>query len=426
MIGYIRTIRAFGPVVGLYFVATALVGFAFDGGVYAVLLNLFLVRLGYGPELIGLINSAGTLTFALSSLPAGALGERFGSRRIMMLGIGIMLGGGVLQPLADTIPQDWRLPWLLVNGVALYFGLALFFVNTAPFVMQIVGAAQRNRVFSLQTALISLAAFGGSLAGGLLPPTAAAVLGTTLSSPAPYRYALLVAGLALIPALFAIRAARPPALPAPVVTDRPAAPAGAATVAVSITGLLIIMALVRLLQIAGLAATNTFYNVYLDSVLLLPTAQIGAIVAAGRLLGVPAALATSALAARFGNRGVVIGTSLATSLAILPIAFIPHWSAAAFTFVGVTGLSWIRYAASIVYFLEIVPPARRATVSGVTEMAAGLCFTAVAFGGGYMIAALGYQALFLTGAALTAISALAFWLAFRRHEPRPEPAIATT
>jgi predicted MFS family arabinose efflux permease len=164
-----------------------------------------------------------------------------------------------------------------------------------------------------------------------------------------------------------------------------------------------------------LAALTTFFNVYLDSELLLPTAQIGAIIACARLLGVPAALATSALTARFGNRAVVIGASIGTALSILPVALIPHWGAAGLSFVGVVGLSWIRYAASTVYFLELVPPSRRATVSGVTEMAAGITFTVLTFGGGYAIALFGYRSLFLAGAVLTGISALVFWLAFRRR-----------
>jgi predicted MFS family arabinose efflux permease len=185
--------------------------------------------------------------------------------------------------------------------------------------------------------------------------------------------------------------------------------------AASIVGLLALIALVRLLQVSGLAALTTFFNVYLDSELLLPTAQIGAIIACGRLLGVPAALATSALTARFGNRAVVIGASLGTALSILPIALIPHWGAAGLSFIGVIGLSWIRYAASTVYFLELVPPARRATVSGVTEMAAGITFTVLTFGGGYAIVLLGYRSLFLVGAVLTGLSALVFWRAFRRR-----------
>ena len=62
----------------------------------------------------------------------------------------------------------------------------------------------------------------------------------------------------------------------------------------------------------------------------------------------------------------MIWASIGTALSILPIAFIPHWGAAGLSFIGVVGLSWIRYASSMVYFLELVPPRRRATVSGVT------------------------------------------------------------
>jgi MFS family permease len=173
---------------------------------------------------------------------------------------------------------------------------------------------------------------------------------------------------------------------------------------------------VRVLQVAGLAATSTFANLYLDTALHVPTAQIGLVLALGRLAGVPAALITASLSARFGNRNVVIGATLATSVGMLPITFIPHWGAAALSLMAVFSLSSIRYAASMVYFLDLVPRSRRAVVVGVTEMAAGVCFTGLTFGGGYIIALLGYQALFLLGSTLSALSALAFWLAFRRRE----------
>ena len=90
-------------------------------------------------------------------------------------------------------------------------------------------------------------------------------------------------------------------------------------------------------------------------------------------------------------------------------------AAAALSFIGVICLSWIRYSASIVYFLELVPPARRPLVSGVTEMAAGICFTLVTLGGGYAITLFGYRSLFLTGAALTFLGGVVFGLAFRRQ-----------
>src|SRR5262245_5551920 len=206
---FVQELRLLSPTVARYCTTIAVVGFAIDGGIYAVLLNLYLLRLGYGTEQIGLINAVGTLTFGLSSLPAGALGARWGSRRMLLIGLCMLLVGCGLIPFADMIAPAWRLPWLLVNEIVLYIGLALYFVNTAPYIPAVVSTTQRNQIFSLQTGLLSLAAFVGSLVGGLLPPTVAALLGASNEQPAPYRYALLVAGLALLPAILAFRGARP-------------------------------------------------------------------------------------------------------------------------------------------------------------------------------------------------------------------------
>jgi MFS family permease len=415
---YLDGLRALGPAVGLYLIAVALVGFVVDGGVFAVLLNLYLLRVGYGPAEIGLVNAAGTLAFAVASLPAGALGERIGTLRALIIGMVLMLVSSTLLPLADVLPPEVRLPWLMVTLSVSYIGLALFFVNTAPFLLGAVAADQRTKVFGLQTALLSLAAFLGSLVGGLLPPLLAGLLGVDANAAAPFRYALMLSGLALLGAIAAARAITPQATAPPA--ERPAAAMGAPVVAGSILGLLLLITLVRLLQVAGLAATTTYFNVYLDAELLLPTAQIGAIIAAGRLLGVPAALAVPWLTGRFGKPAVAIGATLASALAILPLALIPRWEAAAISFVGLVGLSWIRYSATIVYILELVPPTRRATASGLSEMASGICFTLITFGGGYMILLLGYRSLFLTAAAVTALSALVFWLAFRGRTPYAE------
>ncbi len=409
-------LRQLRPDLGRYYLAVSLLGFAIDGGVYAVLLNLFLARLGYGPEVIGLVNAAGMVVFALASLPAGIVGERWGSKRIMLAGLGLLVAGAVLLPLADLLPAVARLPWLITMLSCLYLGLALAFVNTAPMLLGLVAPDQRNQAYSTQTALLGLASFVGSLLGGLLPTVVSVLTGVALDQPMPYRYGLMVAGVTLIPALLAVARIQPGAVP-----EMPAPPTGApgTQAAPSILGLLSLIALVRILQIAGLAVTSTFSNLYLDVELHVPTAQIGVLLASGRLISVPAALTSAALSARFGNRNVVIGASLATAVGMLPLALIPHWGAAWFSLMIVAGLSGVRYAASMIYFLDLVPPNRRATTAGVTEMAAGICFTALTFGGGYIITLLGYRALFLLGAALTGLSALVFWALFRGRRGHP-------
>ena len=66
--------------VRLYLMANALFGFVLFGGIYPLLYNLYLLRLGYNTQFVGLANATGALCFALSSLPSGMLGGRWGSR----------------------------------------------------------------------------------------------------------------------------------------------------------------------------------------------------------------------------------------------------------------------------------------------------------------------------------------------------------
>lgn len=421
---FARGLRDLGPTVVRFLIATGLVGFAIDGGVYSVLMNLFLLRLGYGPAEIGLVNSAGTFTFALASLPAGLVGARWGSRTTVLLGLAMMLAGATLLPIAGALDAALRLPWMIGNGIVLYLGLALYFVNTAPLLLGAVTPERRTQIIGLQTAIISLSAFAGSLVGGLLPPLFARMLRTDLGAAGPYAYALSVAGLSIAGAIVAI-AGTSPALARGAAARPDAAPAAAPKGLVgAFLGLLAMIALVRTLQVAGVAAVTTYTNVYLDDALLVPTALIGVIIASGRLVGAGAALTTARLTRRFGNWSVVLWSSVASALCLLPIALFPHWGAAAASFIGVVALSWVRYASSLVYFLELVPGEVRPTASGVLEMSAGICFTIVTFGGGLLIARYGYSSLFLAAAAMTALSAISFWLLFRGRRSADEPRTA--
>ena len=407
----IQRLRLLDPAVYMFLAAAALVGFAIDGGIFSVLFNLYMVRMGYGTETIGLVIAAGQLVFAAASLPAGMIGERWGARRMLSAGLAIMAAGCALLAVADMVPPEVRVGWLIANCVVLYVGLALFFVNGAPYLLTLVGESQRSAIFGAQVGALALAAFVGSLVGGFLPQLLGGLVGALPHEPAAFRVSLLTAAAALVPAAAIVVAARPVEAHAPGGAVSPeAAPHSAAG---AVAGLLAVMGLVRLLQVAGLASTSAFFNVYLDTQLQVPTEQIGMITAVGRLLAAPAALVTPLLTARYGNHSTVIWSSAATALAMLPLALVPHWSAAGLSFVGVVGVSSIRYASSLVYFIGLVPPNRRGTLAGLNEMAAGVSFTAMTFGGGYLIALVGYRSLFLVGAALTGLSVLLFALAFR-------------
>jgi MFS family permease len=118
---YAQSLRLFSRNVRLLLVAVALVALAWDG-MRAVLLNLYLLRLGYGPELVGIVTAVGALAFAFMCLPAGAMGTRWGSRNMLIAGVMILSAGLGSLLLAESAPTAWRTGWLLVASVLCYLG----------------------------------------------------------------------------------------------------------------------------------------------------------------------------------------------------------------------------------------------------------------------------------------------------------------
>jgi predicted MFS family arabinose efflux permease len=380
--------------------AEGLSGFAVDGGIYAVLFNLYLLRLGYGPTFIGTINAAGLLTFGLASLPAGLMGGRWGCRRMIMLGLGMMAAGCTALPLAEFTPPAWQAHWLVATYVVIHLGLALHISNATPVVVAGTNIAERHRAFALLSALWFLAGFVGNLFGGWVP----ALLG--------YRSTLALAGLCLLPAIVVMWFARDTGGSATLepLQKRERVP-------YTRIGWL---ALARLLQVAGAGAVFLFLNVYLDKGLGAQLSGTGTLLAVGRLGAVPVALLAPLLLSRWDKRSLIIAATSGIALSLMPVAFVPHWSAALLSFMGVVALTAVRIPAFLVYSMEAVAPEHRALMSGANEMANGLGFAIIGLGGGHIITAFGYRPLFLLSACLTAAGTLIFWWCCRDAKPANE------
>ena len=408
---YVGTLRLINRDVRLYLLGSALIGFTVFGGITSVLGSLYLLRLGYGPDFIGLVNAAGELGFAVFGLPAAVLGRRWDSRRMLIGGLAIGTIGCILLPVAELLPGGWRSGWILTTGLCSSFGFALYFVGGSPFLMLRTNRQERNHVFALQSALWPLAGFAGSVVGGLLPRYVATTLQVSLDGPAPFRYPLLLSAAILsatVPVLLYTRhideqrADQPvsPAAPHPVHAARP-------------TGVVALVTIATVLMVAGEGAGRFFFNVYLDDGLHVPIAQIGLLSGVAQLVAVPAALVTPLLAGRWGNRRTTTLASLGMALSLIPMALIPHWGGVGFGFMMLITMASIRRPAMLVYAMEIVDPIWRSMMSGANTMAVGLSWFVAALAGGYIIVALGYRSLFLLGAALTAAGALLFWAYFR-------------
>lgn len=424
---YLATLRTFQRNVWLYFVAISLIGFTVDGGIYSVVFNLFLLRLGYDPAFVGQVNSLGLLAFAICSLPAGALGSRLGNRHAMIIGMVLMMVSSLLLSFSEVMVPSWRTPWIFSAYCLFHSSIAIFFVNTAPFLMASTSTTQQNHAFAIQSAMISAAAFVGSMAGGILPGIFARSLDLSLEAATPYRYPLLIAGLTLNIGILALFLAQDQQsrLVARTLPTRPRRLYPSffrvprfnhiqwQELDRNFLKLVLMVSTIRFFQIAGMAVLMTFFNVYMDSGLGAPTTQVGLLTGLGRLLAVPIVLTMPLLSERWGNRDLSTGASLSAVLFLLPVAFIPTWWAAGIGYMGVMAGSSIRYTSFLIYIMAMIKPEQRSFMSGINEMTAGFSFAVMALIGGYVIVNQGYQTLFLLGTVLTFVGTVIFWGYFR-------------
>lgn len=411
----------------LFFLVIIGLGLAIDG-VYTVLLNLYLLRLGYGTDFIGLINAVGLLTFAITSLPAGLMGSRWSNTPMLKVGIVIIATGGILFPFGESVPLAMRDGWLVITYAMMMAGFSFFFVNGEPYLLNSVDTKRRNDAFAVKSAALSLAAFLGSLIGGIVPELIATLGDITLDDPEPYRQTLMIVSVVLVGSLLlAFTMIAPPddidAEMGGDVEQSPSKPLVVPQWTTTVILLIGIMSIVRLLQIAGSATVIVYFNVYMDTQLNISTGVIGMIAAIGRFIGIPAALFVPMLINRWGKVNVIIWGSMATAFFLLPIALVDHWIAAAIGYIGVMSITFMRYTAFVVYILELVPKVQQSVMAGSGEMAAGLSFSMMALGGGIILSLFTFRDLFLVGSVLTTIGTFIFWVHWRmsneKHKVKP-------
>ncbi len=413
----ISSFRSFNRSIRLFLLASLLLGLGVDG-VYAVLFNLFMLRLGYDADFIGIVNSAGLFSFAFVGLPAGLLGSRWGSRIMLIGGLVFVLIGAILLPFAQ-FATDLQPAWLIGSYVLLMGGWSAVFVNGSPFMMSSSTGDGRNTLFSIQVAVTSMASFAGSLIGGFLPEWISALSDIPISDPTPYRYPMQIMAFLMVPALFLMMGTSEP--DSEINRSEQKGESRSLNLWLLPIALILIIAFIRMMQVSGLATTATFINVYLDTELAQPTSRIGLLTSFSRLAGVAGALLFPILSKKYSNIAVAIVGSLGAALFIFPIALIPTWWVAGLGFIMARFLTGMRYPAFQVYILELFETRYHALMSGVMAFAAGLSFALMALSGGYIITLFSFKNLFLTGATITIIGSLALILFHFFYAPSEEP-----
>lgn len=411
---YWQAIRSFNGSVWRYLAMWGLIAFAYFGCV-GVLQNLYLLRLGYDIESIGLLIAWGQLVWAMVAFPAASLGRRIGPKRAIMLSLGLTAVAFGFFYAVEVVPPAMRLPWLLAWQAAIWIASALFMVNAVPYLAGVTQPRQRGYAFAMQAAIVPFAGFFGSLIAGQLPDLFARLFGHTLDEPWPYRYGLLAVPLAYALTLIVFRRAQTVSLGDGAAHHQDQGRAPVAT--------LLVFGLITICQSISDGTQQAFFNVYLDRGLGLPPSQIGAIIGIASLLPVLTALASAPLMARLGAGATFGLASAAMSAFLAMMALLPTVLAAALSRMGTGATGSVAGPSRNVFSQEIVAHRWRTTSSAVSMMGMALGWALAAAIGGALIRVIGFSGVFLVGGlfALAGAALMFGFLQLRRARAAAAP-----
>src|SRR5437764_7690471 len=129
-------------------------------GASELLFNLYLTRLGYREDFIGLTSAVSQLVWAGSAAMAGALAQRWGSRYVLIVGTLILCAGYAARGIVT-------LPWLIILSFSVgCIGGGWVFAIGMAYIADYTTPAKRLGAIALYTMASSLSTTLGSLGGG--------------------------------------------------------------------------------------------------------------------------------------------------------------------------------------------------------------------------------------------------------------------
>ena len=382
-------------------------------GIQMLLKVLYVLRLGYGLEFVGLFNATGALTYMAMSLPAGAAASRFGIQRTMIIGCVVTVFGMAMLPMTEVLPASAWDGWLILSQVILTVGYALFGISAVPALMAASSPENRNDAFAMSGVLRGLGTFVGTLFGGLLPGLFALAFGLGLDDPSPYRYALWISALLGMVAL-------PPLLKVGRLESTEPGEATSAGGTFPMLPVALVAGYVALSHGGG-ATCQSLCSAYMDTDLKMSVAAIGLVTAIGQFVAMMAPMVGPHLARQRGNGWILVVTALGVGLFLAPLALVPTGTAASIGRVGVLALSALQLPALQIFQMELVAVQWRSMAYGAASMAMGLGFGVMSLAGGYIAALWGYSWLFMIGVGLSVASAVLLHAGLRVPALRVKP-----
>lgn len=352
-------------------------------GVFTLIFNLYLVKLGYNEGFIGAVNGIYTLSMGATCLLLGYLINRFGNW--VCLTLGTIEFSISLIALAFVSSGAALLGLAALNGI----GSAFIMTGQMPFVIEWTPRRYTAMMAALSSAISSGSVMLGSLIGGLLPVGAGALLAVAADSSEAYRWTLvigaLLTGLSIIPNLFMGPARREKhhedfrVSHAQLLSHRVRRQARRDVTALILLGLFLAL---------GVGAIEPFYNVLLTD-MGVSAGAIGIIFAISGLAATALSIAGPSLAQRFGYVAAQVWTRLFFIPIHLALIVLPTPWLVSLAYAGRKISGSVAWPLESAHAGGLVPPQARAHAFGLRSASWNFGYAFAAFSSGQIIARTG-------------------------------------
>lgn len=374
-------------------------------GISNVIFNLYILKLGYNEQSIGLLISASLIATGLFAFPAARCCDRMGSR--MCLVTSGLLTAVSMYLLYTVTSMELLLALSVLNGVF----ATIPTVIGVPFLMENSTQEDRLHIFSVNFGIFVFATVIGTSLGGYLPQVCAMFFGMPEMSVEAYRYTLMVslavAALSVVPLIFIKERKHT----CPIRTDTKAF-LRKLVESRTIRQLVLISCLIG----TGAGLIVPFFNVYFNKTLQAGPDQIGIIFSLAQASMVVGAAVVPYIAARFGKVKTISLTYIVSLPFLLMLAFTTNLYLAGGAYILRMLFMNMSSPVSSSFSMEIVRRDEMASVSSLTSTANCFALAAGSFIAGVLMT-WGVQTMpYLAACGFYTIASVLYYRFFRGHE----------
>lgn len=374
-------------------------------GIYEVIFNLYILRLGFREDFLGLMLSLVSVSTGLFAIPAAMFCDKAGRKNTLLLScLLLMFSFAVLYTTTSTF---------LLAFFSILYGVSssLKIVTASTFMVENSTSYERMHLFSMYYLLYTIGVMIGNFAGGILPHTFTSSLKIDPTDPAAYQlslYASLAAVLiSLLPLIF-------------IKNKKSSLPEKTALLSTffstlrskTIRKLILVNGLIGM----GWGLALPYFNVYFDIVLGASSRQIGFIFSLSQVVMMFTLLFVPILTERLGKVKVVALVQLSSIPFLLLFTSTSLLTIAAFGYIMRSAIMNMSNPVLSNFNMEVVSEEQRATVNSLIWMSCYTCVGLSTYAGGLMMAHNYYRLPFLLTCVLYVVATVLYYVFFEKME----------